>query len=122
MPSDQPNLALPDNPTLRDCARYMCALEQLHGWDDVDLVTTCFLLGEEVGELFAAVRAASPQLPNSKQPPVCPKSAVAEELVDVFNYLLAIADRLDIDLAHAFAQKNARNEKRTWQRIQPPST
>ena len=42
------------------------------------------------------------------------RAEVADELVDVLNYLLAIANRLDIDLEEAFRQKNARNQSRTW--------
>ena len=36
------------------------------------------------------------------------------EIVDVLNYLLAIANRLDIDVEAAFREKNARNLERTW--------
>ena len=32
----------------------------------------------------------------------------------MFNYLLAIANRLDIDVEAAFRDKNARNQKRSW--------
>ena len=39
---------------------------------------------------------------------------VGEELVDVLNYLLAIANRLDIDVEAAFRAKNERNQGRTW--------
>ncbi|MEZ4435681.1 MAG: hypothetical protein R3F65_25060 [bacterium] len=39
---------------------------------------------------------------------------VAEELVDVLNYLLAIANRLDIDVEAAFRRKNEANLDRTW--------
>ena len=34
---------------------YIERLETLHGWLDVDLVHNCFLMGEEVGELFHRV-------------------------------------------------------------------
>ena len=39
---------------------------------------------------------------------------VAEELVDCLNYLLAIANRLDIDVEEAFRVKNRRNQSRSW--------
>ena len=42
------------------------------------------------------------------------REEVAEELVDVFNYLCAIANRLDIDLENAFRQKNKVNQGRQW--------
>ena len=33
---------------------------------------------------------------------------------DVLNYLLAIANRLDIDVEEAFRRKNAANQRRSW--------
>ena len=42
------------------------------------------------------------------------RAQVGEELVDVFNYLLAIANRVGVDLERAFREKNARNQERTW--------
>jgi NTP pyrophosphatase (non-canonical NTP hydrolase) len=70
-------------------------------------------MGEEVGELFKAIRGYNQyyEKPKSKDP----KGDVAEEIVDVFNYLLAIANRLDIDLEAAFRKKNARNIMRSWE-------
>ena len=97
--------------------RYVHDLEKLHGWLDVDLVHNCFLMGEEVGELFKAVRRARRMF---EQEGAAPEDAearrveVADEIVDVFNYLVAIANRLDIDLEEAFRRKNAANQKRTW--------
>ena len=42
------------------------------------------------------------------------KQHLAEEIVDVLNYLLAIANRTDIDVETAFRNKNAKNQQRTW--------
>ena len=42
------------------------------------------------------------------------KKDIAEEIVDVFNYLIAIANRLEIDLEKAFRYKNQLNQTRTW--------
>ncbi|MCB9554106.1 MAG: hypothetical protein H6705_19945 [Myxococcales bacterium] len=109
---------LPATATMADFQRYVHDLEAFHGWLDVDLVHNCFLMGEEVGELFKAVRkriklfdeAAKGQ---ARQGPA-DDWPVAEELVDVFNYLLAIANRLDIDVEAAFRRKNEANLDRTW--------
>ena len=97
--------------------QYIHELEALHGWLNVDLVHNCFLMGEEVGELFKAVRRyqrkwedADKATPDEAQA----KAAVGEEIVDVLNYLLAIANRLDIDVEDAFRAKNARNQRRSW--------
>jgi len=97
--------------------RYIEELEAMHGWTEVDLVHNCFLMGEEVGELFKAVRRLEKLFEQGEaaaQTETAAKGAVAEEIVDVFNYLLALANRLDIDLETAFRAKNARNQSRTW--------
>ena len=96
---------------------YIHELEAQHGWQDVDLVHNCFLMGEEVGELFKAVRRYNRLWQETASAPVDgakAKTDVGEELVDVFNYLLAIANRLDIDLEAAFRAKNTRNQTRNW--------
>lgn len=115
---NKPEIELPENAPLNEYQRYIYELEKLHGWLDVDLVHNCFLMGEEVGELFKAIRKYNkyyeePARAGSKDEPAR-KAAVAEELVDVFNYLMALANRLEIDMEAAFREKNLRNQKRTW--------
>ena len=110
-------IELPPSAPLRDYQRYIHDLETQHGWLDVDLVHNCFLMGEEVGELFKAVRKFEKLFDEAdKGAPsaVAAKEHVGEEIVDVLNYLLAIANRLDIDVEHAFRAKNAINQTRTW--------
>lgn len=115
-----PPLALPEGADLAALQRYVHDLEALHGWLDTDLVHNCFLMGEEVGEVFAAVRAVHEHDARSAdeasgvgdRPALVDE--VGDELVDVLNYLLALANRLDIDLEAAFRRKNRRNETRTW--------
>lgn len=73
-------------------------------------VDKCLLLGEEVGELFKAVRKTSGIA-------IDPQSHVGEvgsELADILNYLLAIANRYQIDLGEAFVSKEMFNQTRTW--------
>lgn len=111
-------LGLPDVPTLRDLQAAVHTMEAHHGWLTVDLVHNCFLMGEEVGELFKAVRkyeklfgeAAKGAPPNDQ----VAQDHVGDEIIDVFNYLCAIANRLDIDLEAAFRRKNGENMQRTW--------
>ena len=103
---------LRDNPTMQDFQSLVHALESHHGWLDVDLVHNCFLMGEEVGELFAAIRRHHRDFETDG--PAVSKTDVAHEIVDVLNYLLAIANRLDIDVEAAFREKNERNFARTW--------
>ncbi|MEQ9500219.1 MAG: MazG nucleotide pyrophosphohydrolase domain-containing protein [Deltaproteobacteria bacterium] len=110
-------IKLPERATMADFQRYVHDLEAMHGWLDVDLVHNCFLMGEEVGELFKAVRRYGKMFEQGGAKALASdeaKTHVAEELVDVFNYLAALANRLDIDLEAAFVAKNEKNQRRTW--------
>ena len=104
---------LPEQARMADFQTYIDELEQKMGWTDVDLVHTCFLMGEEVGELFKAVRKVE-GLFLEGDVPGDRKREVAFEIVDVLNYLLAVANRLDIDVEAAFREKNTINQGRTW--------
>jgi len=104
---------LPPSPTMQDFQEFIHGLESFHGWLDVDLIHNCFLMGEEVGELFKAIRKHLKYYEKSSSTDDI--DAISEEIVDVMNYLLAIANRLDIDVEAAFRKKNARNLTRTWE-------
>ena len=106
-------LELKENPTMKDLQRAVHALESHHDWLDVDLIHNCFLMGEEVGELFKAVRQQQKFYDKGITDTQAVEN-VAEEIVDVLNYLLAIANRLDIDVEAAFRKKNTHNMERTW--------
>ena len=106
-------IELSEGAPMAEFQKYIYELEAFHGWLDVDLVHNCFLMGEEVGELFKAVRRHEKYFEHPAKG-ANTKAEVAEEIVDVFNYLLAIANRLDIDLEDAFRKKNKRNQERTW--------
>ncbi|MEG3789324.1 MazG nucleotide pyrophosphohydrolase domain-containing protein [Lysobacter sp. CCNWLW3] len=70
----------------------------------------CLLLGEEIGELFKAVRKTS----GLAVDPESEVKDVAYELADILNYPLAIANRYQIDLGEAFVAKEQLNGARTW--------
>ena len=110
-------IELPDKAPMAEYQRYVHDLEAFHGWLDVDLVHNCFLMGEEVGELFKAVRKYERLFDQGEVEAPAQEAArahVGEEIVDVLNYLMAIANRLDLDLEAEFRKKNARNQQRTW--------
>lgn len=111
-------IELPDGAPIAEYQRYVQELEAMHGWLEVDLVHNCFLMGEEVGELFKAIRRYERLFVQEGGPSLAEaesgKAHVAEEIVDVMNYLVAIANRLDIDLEEAFRTKNERNQRRSW--------
>lgn len=102
---------------MQDYQTYIQELEELHGWTSVDLVHNCFLMGEEMGELFKSIRKFNQYFNETSHTPINKDQQVqdiADELVDVFNYLVAIANRLNIDLEEAFRHKNELNQKRSW--------
>ncbi|WP_372650287.1 MazG nucleotide pyrophosphohydrolase domain-containing protein [Draconibacterium sp.] len=104
---------LKDQPQLADFQKYVTALEQERGFATQTIIDKCLLLGEEVGELFKAVRKSEGLLvdSNSNFP------EIADELADIFIYLCAIANRKGIDLEEAFRSKEEKNKKRIWEII-----
>lgn len=110
-------IELPEDAPMARYQQYIYELEALHGWLKVDLVHNCFLMGEEVGELFKAVRKHQGLFEQEEASPLeedASRAHVAEEIVDVLNYLLALANRLNIDVEAAFREKNAANQARSW--------
>ena len=68
-----------------------------------------------MGEVFKAVRRYNKLFDEgASTPPEQARAQLGEQLVDVFNDLLAIANRAGVDLEQAFREKNARNQQRTW--------
>ncbi|MEM7016639.1 MAG: MazG nucleotide pyrophosphohydrolase domain-containing protein [Pseudomonadota bacterium] len=100
---------LPEQPVLSDFQQYVTELEAERGFSDQTVIDKCLLLGEEVGELFKAIRTREGLKVD------VPGSDVAGELADVMIFLCSIANRCDIDLEKAFREKEAINETRTWQ-------
>lgn len=113
----QPPAPLGPDGSLAEAQRYLDDLERYMGWREVDLVTTCFLLGEEVGELFKAVRRYEQlgvEVGTADAPRDALRAELADEVADVLNFVLAVANRAEIDVTAAFRDKNARNLKRRW--------
>lgn len=101
---------LKQNPTLKDFQDYVVKLEEERGFTEQTVLQRSLLLGEEVGELFKAIR-------KSEQMGVDQKSiigSVDEELADVLIFLCSIANRFNIDLEKAFREKEEINKKRVW--------
>lgn len=101
---------LKSNANLADFQKYVDELEIERGFSDQKVNEKCLLLGEEVGELFKAIRKAEGIAidPNSKV------GEIGDELADVFIYLCSIANRYDIDLETAFLDKELKNSTRKW--------
>ncbi|GIF02717.1 MazG nucleotide pyrophosphohydrolase domain-containing protein [Actinoplanes siamensis] len=103
-------LPLPSAATLPDIQRYVAEMEKERGFADRGVIDQCLLLGEEVGELFKAVR-------KSQHLPVGTTSIVGtvdEELADILIFVCAVANRYGIDLGDALRRKEQHNEQRVW--------
>jgi len=96
--------------TLADLQRYVRAIESERGFDEQSVIEKCLLLGEEVGELFKAVRERC----GIGIDPSSAHRNVADELADVLIFVVAISNRCDVDLANAIDRKEAVNRTRTW--------
>jgi NTP pyrophosphatase (non-canonical NTP hydrolase) len=103
-------LNLPPNPTLNDFQTYVQYLEEERGFTKNTVLQNALMLGEEIGELFKAIRKAEKmQVDNNST-----TQHVKEEMADVLIYLCSIANRMNIDLEEAFREKEKINKKRVW--------
>jgi len=110
MSQNRSKLFLKQNPNLADFQKYVQELEQERDFSDQNVLQKCLMLGEEVGELFKAIRKKEKIKidANSKF------GSIDEELADIIIYLCAIANRFDIDLEKAFRDKEEINKNRVW--------
>ncbi len=102
---------LDKNPVLKDFQEYVTKLEYERGFIEQSLIEKCLLLGEEVGELFKAVRKEN-NISIDRHSNINP---ISDELADIFIYLCAIANRCNIDLEEAFRAKEEINKQRKWE-------
>ena len=101
---------LKNKPSLPDFQQYVKELEHERGFINQSTIDKCLLLGEEVGELFKAIRKAEGLLVDANST----FTEIGDELADIFIYLCAIANRKGIDLEDAFRTKEEKNKKRVW--------
>lgn len=101
-------LELKIQPKLSDFQHYVAEMEIERGFSQQTVLDKCLLLGEEVGELFKAIRTREGIKVDKKG------NEVSGELADILIYLCAIANRYEIDLETAFRKKEAINQKRKW--------
>lgn len=98
-------------PTLQDYQKYVSEMEISRGFSKEGALEKCLLLGEEVGELFKAIRKVQ-KIAIDEDSKV---GAISHELADIFVYLCSIANRYNVDLEWAFREKEEENKKRSWQ-------
>ena len=106
-------LHLRPDPTLGDIQQYVRDMEAERGFTKHDITSQCLLLAEEVGELFKCIRKSHTTLgiDAGKKYEFDP----AGEVSDVLMMLVAVANRLDIDIEKAFRKKEEKNKTRVWQ-------
>lgn len=102
---------LKPTPTLKDIQMYVEQTAKERGFDASTITQRCLLLGEEVGELYKAIRKSHGKLGLAThgydaQP--------QEELADILLLVCSIANSLDLDLEQAFRYKEIKNNQRTW--------
>ena len=97
--------------SLRGLQNYVEKLEADRGFSRDSVLQKCILLGEEIGELFRAIRRSegiSIDVRDNRE--VNP----AHELADILIILATIANRLNIDLEDAIRVKEEINNHRVW--------
>ena len=103
--------SLPPKPTMNDFQEYVRRLERERGFMEQNALQKCLLIGEEVGELFKAVRKRDATLRVDSNSNI---GSIEEELADILIYLCAIANKYDINLEQVFREKEEKNKTRTW--------
>ena len=101
--------------TLTDLQKYVAEMETERGFTQRTVIEQALQLGEEVGELFKAIRK-NQNLATAHGAVI---GTVDEELADVLIFLCAVANRLDIDIDQALLTKESLNETRTWSTADP---
>lgn len=104
------DLLLKDNPTLTDIQNYVKKMEEERGFSNDTMLQKCLLLGEEIGELFKAIRKSEKMKTDNNSV----FTTVSEEVADIVIVLSCIANRLGIDIEQAFRKKEEINKQRQW--------
>ena len=103
---------LKPEPTLADYQQYVIELEEERGFSDQTVLMKTLMLGEEMGELFKAIRKQQAIKIDHASARI---GDIDEELADMFIFLCSIANRYGIDLEEAFRKKEEINKKRIWE-------
>lgn len=97
---------------LAQLQQYVAEKVEERGLADETVAQKFMLLAEEVGELARAARPAQ----GVKVADDTAQANLSEEAADVLFVLLAICNKVGIDLAAAFETKEMKNNQRTWGR------
>ena len=101
---------MPAGATLGELQRYIEREAKKRGFAHQTALQKCLILGEEVGELFKAVRKEE-KMPVGEHSQV---GTISEELADVLMYVCTIASFYGVDLEKAFRDKDKIHSTRVW--------
>jgi len=96
--------------TLAGYQKLISELVLRRGYDKESINEVFLLLVEEIGELAKAIRKSS----GMKVGAHSKSHNVEEEVADVFWLVIDLSNRLGVDLAQAFIDKEEINKKRKW--------
>ena len=96
--------------TIDDLKRIVAGFVSERGWEQFhnpkNLATSILIEAAELAEHF---QWSTPAEAESVAGTVTSEHPIAQEIADVFAYVLAIANRLDVDLSEALHAKMAKN-------------
>jgi len=99
--------------SLRDVAELLRGFAQARNWEQYHTPKNLAMaLGGEAGELIACFQWLTPSESARIMHDATTAAAVASELADVLQYLIRLADVLEVDLAEAVRRKVRLNETR----------
>jgi dCTP diphosphatase len=99
--------------SLRDLAGLLRAFAQARNWEQYHTPKNLAMaLAGEAGELIACFQWLTPSESVRIMHDATTAAAVESELADVLQYLIRLADVLDVDLAEAVRKKVQLNERR----------
>lgn len=104
---------LKNNPELKDYQNYVAELDNERGIIQQTTIDKCLLLGEEVGELFKAIRKSEGLSVDSHSK----ITDIGDELTNLFIYLCTVANRKNTDMKTAFRLNEDKNKKRSWKSV-----
>jgi len=103
---------LKKNPTLSDFQNYIKQVGIERGWNKNNQLEIFLLFSEEIGELAKAIRNKM-GLYTEKNKKI-KEFELEDEFADVFNYLIDLANIMNVDLEAAIRRKEEINAKRDW--------
>lgn len=99
------------NPTLRDYQKYVEKMLKERGFDKETVPEVFMMLLEEYGELARSARKSEKHIKSYKGKEY---PNIGHEFVDVFIYLIQLANYYKVDLEKSFREKEEINKKRIW--------